>query len=129
VDGETDEMTEPTTALPEPGPAPEPEVRITPEQLRAYLSKASFGHTLGRKGYHQGEVDALLARLSDAVAEGEPLADLVRRHRFTHVRLEDGYETGQVDDFLAAVVDLDPNATAATPEPPRNGLLTRLFGS
>jgi DivIVA domain-containing protein len=128
VDGETDETTEPTAAPSEPEQAPEPEVRITPEQLRDYLSKASFGQTLGRKGYHQGEVDAFLVRLSEAVAEGEPLADLVRRHRFTHVRLEDGYETSQVDDFLAAVVDLDPNATAAKPELRRSGLLTKLFG-
>jgi DivIVA domain-containing protein len=114
VDGETDETTE----------AP----RVTPEQLRDYLSKASFGHTLGRKGYHQGEVDAFLLRLSEAVAEGEPLADLVRRHRFTHVRLEDGYEIGQVDDFLAAAVDVDPNAAAAKPELQRSGLITKLFG-
>jgi DivIVA domain-containing protein len=124
VDGEIDETTEPIA----PEAAPEPEVRITPEQLRDYLAKASFGRTLGRKGYHQGEVDAFLARLSEAVAEGDPLAELVGRHRFTHVRLEDGYETSQVDDFLAAVVDLDPHATAATPELRRSGLLTRLFG-
>ncbi len=115
MDGETHETTE-------------PEVRITPEQLRDYLAKASFGHTLGRKGYHQGEVDAFLVRLSEAVTEGEPLAELVRRHRFTHVRLEDGYETHQVDEFLAAVVDLDPNAVAARPEVARSGFLTKLFG-
>jgi DivIVA domain-containing protein len=128
VDGETDETTERAAAPVEPEPVAESAVRITPDQLRDYLSKASFGKTLGRKGYHQGEVDAFLVRLAEAVAEGEPLADLVRRHRFTHVRLEDGYEPSQVDDFLAAVVDLDPNATAVTPEISRSGLLTRLFG-
>ena len=128
MDGETEETTEPTVPGAGPEPAREPEVRLTPEQLRDYLTKASFRHTLGRKGYHQGEVDAFLVRLSEAVAEREPLADLVRRQRFTHVRLEDGYETSQVDDFLAAVVDLDPHATGAKPELRRSGLLTKLFG-
>ena len=128
-DDAVDERLETTEALGErPELAPEPEVRITPQQLRDYLAKAAFGQTLGRKGYHQGEVDAFLVRLSEAVAEGEPLADLVRRHRFTHVRLEGGYETRQVDDFLDAVVDLDPHASAAPPEPQRKARLTKLFG-
>jgi DivIVA domain-containing protein len=125
VDGQIDD-TEPETAEPETA---EPEAdRVTPEQLCAYLSRATFGSTRGRRGYQQGEVDAFLTKLTEAVQAGQPLADLVRRQRFTPVRLEDGYEMSQVDDFLAAAVDLDPHATAAKPEVQRNGLVAKLFG-
>jgi DivIVA domain-containing protein len=124
VDGNTDETTAPAAAERAPGP----EVQITTEQLRDYLAKASFAQTRGRKGYRQGEVDAFLARLSEAVEDGEPLAELVRRRRISHVRLEDGYDIRQVDDFLEAVVDLDPHVARTRPEVGRNPLLTRLFG-
>jgi DivIVA domain-containing protein len=117
VDGITDGTTE-----------PENTDAVTPDQLCDYLTRATFGHTRGRRGYHQGEVDAFLTRLTEAVRAGEPLADLVRRHRFTQVRLEDGYEMGQVDDFLAAAVDLDPHAGAPHPEVERSGLIAKLFG-
>jgi DivIVA domain-containing protein len=105
-------------------PAPD---RVSPEQLVTYLGRATFSTTLGRRGYHQGEVDAFLARLADDVRAGEPLADLVRRTKLTAVRLEDGYDTTQVDDFLAAVVDLDPHATTR-PEIARTGMIAKLFG-
>jgi DivIVA domain-containing protein len=124
VDGDSDETTEPIT----PEPAAEPEAGITSEQLRDYLARATFAQTRNRKGYQQAEVDLFLDRLSEAVEEGEPLAELVRRQRFDHVRLEDGYDIKQVDDFLAAVVDLDPHAVGERPELRRSSRLTRLFG-
>lgn len=101
--------------------------KLTPEQLIGYLRKAHFDGTRGRRGYHQGEVNAFLLRLAEAVEEGEPLAGLVRRHKLTQVRLEHGYEIKEVDDFLAAVVDLDPHAHAR-PSLRRSGLVTKLFG-
>ncbi len=103
--------------------------RSAPRQLCDYLARASFASTTGlRSGYLQGEVDAFLAHLVEAVRAGEPLRPLVRKARFTSVRAEEAYETGQVDDFLAAVVDLDPHAQAPRPEVGRSGLLTKLFG-
>ena len=99
------------------------------EQLCDYVARASFATTLGRRGYQQSEVDALLVKVTETLREGEPLVDLVRRTNLTQVRLEDGYDPGQVDVFLAAVVDLDPNAAAARrPEVGRSGLITKLFG-
>ena len=91
------------------------------------MERASFATTLGRRGYQQSEVDAFLVTVAETLRAGEPLADLVRRTQFTHVRLEDGYDHTQVDDFLAAVVDLDPNADAR-PEVARSGLIGKLFG-
>jgi len=117
VDGITEETTEPENAD-----------AVTPDQLCDYLTRAAFAQTRGRRGHHQGEVDAFLVRLGEAVRAGEPLADLVRKVRFTPVRLEDGYDTAQVDDFLAAVVDLDPHAVAPRPEVGRSGLIAKLFG-
>ena len=111
-----------------PATEQEPAVQLSPEQLADYLSRAHFATTIGRRGYQQGEVDAFLTRLTEAVAIGEPLADLVRRTKITSVRLEDGYDTHQVDDFLAAVVDLDPHALAEKPEIGRSGLVSKLFG-
>ena len=127
MDGHTEDSTEPAITEPE---ATEPDATdaVTAEQLCGFLSRAAFGHTRGRRGYHQGEVDAFLTRLTEAVQAGEPLADLVRRQRFTPVRLEDGYETGQVDEFLAAAVDVDPHAGVARPEVERSGLIGKLFG-
>ena len=120
VDGETDETTQQTASTPAPD-------RITPEQLVDYLRKAHFDSTRGRRGYHQGEVNAFLLRLVEAVKESQPLADLVRRQKLTQVRLEHGYEIREVNDFLAAVVDLDPHAHAR-PSVRRSTLVTRLFG-
>jgi DivIVA domain-containing protein len=117
VDGDTTEITEtaePTT--PEAAESvqhesePPEQPAVSAEQLCDYIERASFGTTLGRRGYQQVDVDALLGKLSESLRAGEPLADLVRRTHLTRVRLEDGYDKSQVDDFLAAVVDLDPNA-------------------
>jgi DivIVA domain-containing protein len=120
VDGETNETAEQPAAT---------EDHLTADQLVDYLTRASFATTIGRRGYHQGEVGALLTRLAEDVQAGEPLADAVRRTRFTTVRLEDGYDQTQVDDFLAAVVDLDPHAAGAVrPEIARSGLIGKLFG-
>lgn len=103
--------------------------RVSADQLSDYLVRAHFATTLGRRGYRQAEVEAFLVQLAEAVRAGEPVADLVRRHRFSQVRLEDGYDESQVDEFLAAVADLDPLSEApAAPEVRRGGLLTRLFG-
>ena len=103
------------------------EEKVSSEQMVGYLRKAHFEGTRGRRGYHQGEVNALLLRLIEAVEEGEPLGDIVRRTQPSQVRLEDGYDISQVDDFLAAVVDLDPNK-ASKPEVARSGLVAKLFG-
>lgn len=131
VDGETGETTQQTPSAevvaPAPEPAPEAPDRVSPEQLISYLRKAHFDGTRGRRGYHQGDVNAFLLRLVEAVQEEQPLAGLVRRQKLTQVRLEHGYEIREVDDFLAAVVDLDPHA-AARPLLGRSTLLTRLFG-
>ena len=105
-----------------------PQEQVTPAQLVDYLGRASFQETRGRKGYTQSEVHGFLTRLAEAVQEGEPLRDIVRKAHFTPVRFEDGYDMVQVDDFLAAVVDLDPHAHADRPEPERSGLITKLFG-
>jgi DivIVA domain-containing protein len=101
---------------------------VSAEQLCDYVERASFARTLGRKGYQQAEVDALLQRVAEALRAGEPVADLVRRTHFTQVRLEDGYDHTQVDDFLNAVVALDPHADRERPEPGRRGLVARIFG-
>jgi DivIVA domain-containing protein len=101
---------------------------LSAEQLCDYVERASFAKTLGRRGYQQSEVDALLVRVTEALRAGEPLADLVRHTHLSHVRLEDGYDHTQVDDFLAAVVDLDPNADTPRPETGRSGLVGKLFG-
>jgi DivIVA domain-containing protein len=102
--------------------------RVSAQQLVGFLQRASFATTLGRRGYQQGEVDAFLLKLAESVQAGEPLAELVRRTRFTTVRLEDGYDTSQVDDFLAAAVDLDPHADRVRPEVGRSERITKLFG-
>jgi DivIVA domain-containing protein len=120
VDGEIDE----TNA----GPGERPEEQISTEQLVAYLRKAHFETTRGRRGYQIGEVNAFLNRLVELVEQGQPLADPVRKQRFTIVRLEDGYDHGQVDEFLAAAVDVDPHAHAGRPEIARSGLIAKLFG-
>jgi DivIVA domain-containing protein len=126
VDGDTTESAE--TADPTEHADPEPE-RLSVEQLCDYVGRASFATTLGRRGYQQGEVDALLVKVAETLREGEPLADLVRRTHLTTVRLEDGYDPSQVDDFVAAVVNLDPHAEAAPrPDVGRSGLVTKLFG-
>jgi DivIVA domain-containing protein len=122
VDGdptETSETTDPTDARAE---------QVSAEQLCDYVERASFAKTLGRRGYQQNEVDALLVRVTEALRAGEPLADLVRHTHLSHVRLEDGYDHTQVDDFLAAVVDLDPHADTSRPETGRSGLVGKLFG-
>ena len=116
--------TEETTPQPDAEPAHD---RLSAEQLVDYVQRASFASTLGRRGYQQGEVDAFLVKVAEAIGAGEPLADLVRRNRFGTVRLENGYDATQVDEFLAAVVDLDPHAVAR-PEIARSGLVTKLFG-
>jgi DivIVA domain-containing protein len=122
VDGQTGE----TAHQNDSAEAPD---QVSPEQLVSYLRKAHFDGTRGRRGYHQGEVNAFLLRLAEAVEEGQPLAGLVRRQKLSQVRLEHGYEIREVDDFLAAVVDLDPHAHAhAKPAVGRSTLLTRLFG-
>lgn len=138
VDGDTTETSEtfdPTetpeatdTEHPEPQAEPQAEC-VSAEKLCDYVERASFGTTLGRRGYQQGEVDALLVKVAETLRAGEPVADLVRHTHLTHVRLEDGYDHTQVDDFLAAVVDLDPRADAARrPDVGRSGLITKLFG-
>jgi len=111
---------------PEPQPARQAE-GVSAEKLCDYVERANFATTLGRRGYQQGEVDALLVRVTEALRAGVPLADLVRNTHLTHVMLEDGYDHTQVDDFLAAVVDLDPHADAR-PEAARGGLISKLFG-
>lgn len=130
MDGDTTEMTSDShpEATEEPVVDRPAEDRVSPEQLVGYVERASFATTLGRRGYHQGEVDAFLAKVAESIRAGEPLAELVRRTRFDTVRLEDGYDTTQVDDFLAAVADLDPHADAVRPEIGRSGLVTKLFG-
>ena len=132
VDGDTTEISETAdpTQTPEATdtehPAPQPE-RVSAEQLCDYVERVSFATTLGRRGYQQSEVDALLVKVAETLRAGEPLADLIRHTHLTHVRLEDGYDHTQVDDFLAAVVDLDPHADAQ-PEVARSGLIAKLFG-
>ena len=106
---------------------PQPE-HVSAEQLCDYVARASFAKTLGRRGYQQSDVDALLVRVAEALRAGEPLADLVRHTHLSHVRLEDGYDHTQVDDFLAAVVDLDPHAETPRPEAGRSGLVGKIFG-
>jgi DivIVA domain-containing protein len=133
VDGDTTDTSEATdpTQTHETADAehPEPQAeRLSAEQLCDYVERASFATTLGRRGYQQAEVDALLGRVAETLRAGEPLADLVRHTHLTHVRLEDGYDHNQVDDFLAAVLDLDPHADAARPEVARGGLIAKLFG-
>ena len=133
VDGDTTDTSEATdpTQTPEAADAEQsepPAVQLTAEQLCDYVERASFATTLGRRGYQQSDVDALLGRVCEALRAGEPLADLVRHTHLTHVRLEDGYDQHQVDDFLAAVVDLDPQAEAERPEVARGGLIAKLFG-
>jgi DivIVA domain-containing protein len=134
VDGDATETTgadanEPTTSgVTAPVPQDPPADRLSGLQLRGYVERASFATTLGRRGYQQGEVDALMVKIAETIRAAQPLADLVRRTQLTTVRLEDGYDAKQVDDFLAAVVDLDPHAEAARPEASRSGLLTKLFG-
>jgi DivIVA domain-containing protein len=133
VDGDTTDSSEATdpTQTPEAADAEHPEpqaVQLSAEQLCDYVERASFATTLGRRGYQQAEVDALLVRVAETLRAGEPLADLVRHTHLTHVRLEDGYDHNQVDDFLAAVLDLDPHADAARPEVARGGLIGKLFG-
>jgi DivIVA domain-containing protein len=140
VDGETEQPTEPLTEPIDPvaeqpvEQAPhetgeparsEPVEQVSAEQLVSYLRQAHFE---GTRGYQISEVNAFLVRLTEAVQEGEPLKQLVRRQRFTQVRLEHGYDMHQVDHFLAAVVDLDPHASGARPEVRRSPLLTKLFG-
>ncbi len=130
VDGDPTDTSETSDATQTPEATdtePQPE-RLSAEQLCDYVERASFATTLGRRGYQQSEVDALLSRLAAALRAGEPLADLVRHTHLTHVRLEDGYDHHQVDDFLAAVLDLDPHADAARPEVARGGLIAKLFG-
>jgi DivIVA domain-containing protein len=123
------ETTDTATTSEAPEATPEqPDGQVTAEQLCGYVERASFVTKLGRRGYQQGEVDALLVKVAEALRAGEPLADLVRRTQLTPVRLEDGYDKAQVDDFLAAVVDLDPHADAARPEVARSGLVAKLFG-
>ena len=101
---------------------------VSAEQLCGYVERAAFATHLGRRGYQQGEVDALLVKIGEALRAGEPVADLVRRTQLSPVRLEDGYDKTQVDDFLAAVIDLDPHAEVARPEVARSGLVSKLFG-
>lgn len=128
--GANDETTglvgEQPTGTTQPVPA-EPAEQVSAEQMLGYLRKAHFDGTRGRRGYHQGEVNALLLRLIEAVEAKQPLADLVRRTRLGTVRLEHGYEIREVDEFLAAVVDLDPHH-AVKPQVGRSALITRLFG-
>jgi DivIVA domain-containing protein len=132
VDGDTTETSEtadPTQTLEATDtehPEPQPE-RVSAEQLCDYVERVSFATTLGRRGYQQSEVDALLVKVGETLRAGEPIADLIRHTHLTHVRLEDGYDHNQVDDFLAAVVDLDPHADAR-PEVARGGLIAKLFG-
>jgi DivIVA domain-containing protein len=134
VDGDATETTgtdatEPTTPeVTEPEPRDPPAERLSALQLRGYVERASFATTLGRRGYQQGEVDALMVKISETIRAAQPLADLVRRSQLTAVRLEDGYDAKQVDDFLAAVVDLDPHAEPVRPAAARSGLVTKLFG-
>ncbi len=133
VDGDPTDTSETTEATQTPVGAdaehPEPQAeRLSAEQLCDYVERASFATTLGRRGYQQSEVDALLGRVAETLRAGEPLAELVRHTHLTHVRLEDGYDHTQVDDFLAAVLDLDPHADAARPEVARGGLIAKLFG-
>jgi DivIVA domain-containing protein len=107
---------------------PDAKSGVSAEQLCDYVERAAFAKTLGRRGYHQSEVDALLVKVAETLRAGQPLADLVRHTHLTHVRLEDGYDHGQVDDFLEAVVDLDPHAGTPRPEAGRSALVAKLFG-
>lgn len=66
------------------------------------LQEISFPATRLREGYDQGEVDALVNELSEAVRRGEAIAPLVDAARFTPVLVRDGYEIGAVDAFLDA---------------------------
>jgi DivIVA domain-containing protein len=117
------------TETPEKTDPPDAQVEhVSAEQLCDYVERASFAKTLGRRGYQQSDVDALLIRVAEALRAGEPLADLVRHTHLGHVRLEDGYDHTQVDHFLAAVVDLDPHADTPRPEAGRGGLVGKLFG-
>lgn len=124
-DATTEQPADPEQAAVEQAAQPE---RVSVEQLCDYVERASFAKTLGRRGYQQNEVDALLVRVAEALQAGEPLADLVRHTHLSHVRLEDGYDHTQVDHFLAAVVDLDPHADTPRPETGRSGLVGKLFG-
>jgi DivIVA domain-containing protein len=134
VDGDPTETPEQQATTEQPAaelPPAEPDAQadhVSAEQLCDYVERASFATTLGRRGYQQSEVDALLVKVAETIRAGEPLAELVRHTRLTHVRLEDGYDHTQVDDFLAAVVDLDPHPGAPPPEVERSGLIARLFG-
>ena len=109
---------------------PEPQAeRLTAEQLCDYVARASFATTLGRRGYQQTEVDALLVKVTETLREGEPVATWSAGRTSPRSGSRTATRPRQVDDFLAAVIDLDPNAEAAhRPEVGRSGLITKLFG-
>ena len=108
---ETTDPTQPPEATDTERPEPQAE-RVSVEQLCDYVARASFATTLGRRGYQQSEVDALLVKVAETLRDGRAARGPGPAHAAHHVRLEDGYDPTQVDDFLAAVVDLDPNADA-----------------
>ena len=93
------------------------------------MERASFATTLGRRGYQQGEVDALLVKVAETLRAGEPLADLVRRTQLTPVRLEDGYDQDAGRRLPRGRGRPRPaRRRGPTPEVARSGLIAKLFG-
>ncbi len=72
---------------------------------------ARFAPTKFREGYDQGQVDALLDRVADALRPPHerrfPTAitrQEVQDSRFKATKFREGYDQGQVDDFLDRAV-------------------------
>ena len=99
------------------------------EQLCDYVARASFATTLGRRGYQQSEVDALLVKVAETLREGEPLADLVRRTQLTH-----GPAGGRLRPDAGRRLPRgrgrpgSERRAAEKPEIGRHGLVAKLFG-
>ncbi|UVS76949.1 DivIVA domain-containing protein [Actinokineospora sp. UTMC 2448] len=76
---------------------------LTPHTVRAVTFDRA---PLGRRGYHEEQVDAFLDRVEAALSGGAPLTpDDVRAAVFDQAsRIRRGYDEDQVDAFLDAVV-------------------------
>lgn len=116
------------------------------DDVIAAINAVRFTPVLVREGYDQGQVDAFLDQLVQAVREERDLAPMVTAARFTPTRGREGYDMGEVDDFIEGLAgQSDPGGTptyvapatasgrsesrrsddAVVQEVP--GLLTRLF--
>lgn len=94
-----------TRPLPAGGNGPGPAPLLTPDDVHRMRFTQS---SVGRRGYHEEEVDAFLDLVAASLAHGGPgsltVAD-VRAVRFTEARLGTrGYQRDEVDAFLDLVV-------------------------